>query len=513
MLMDGGVRGDRLRKEPQGKETSNVASLVRENVGVTPGWKFSLDSKPLWWVVWGAMALLGSVNAMEPYWILSGWRGLELVALLLAIAVVQLACGVSFLPRNELVVAKVVLVLFGVGLLGQRMHIYSPRIDFKPYYVAGHLAAAHPPGRLYYQAYFPDGRAESVKAADGWDDVVHQYGVSDVITFVYPPFFAALLTPLAHFSPAVAFEGWNTLTVLLTLASVWIILRLGGRRPSAVLWMILAVGLFSYAPFFHELAAGQVSSLLLFLCALGIWLLSRGQDWPSAFCFAVATMIKITPVVVVPLLAMHRKWKWLAAYGCWMVCLAGFSIWRMGWAPHQQFLFEVMPGVSCGFVTYGNCSTMAFVQELFLGRIPMDGFPTSLPAGACLVSKATSAALLAFLMVQFYRYRKGSNLTLHMVLLLLLTLVTSPIAWTHHYVIALLPFLYLWCRERESDRDHLLLATVLAVGTCVTAFPLPLIVHNHAAQLVIAAVVPCLMIALVYSRVSGERLEGSFQGA
>ena len=513
MLMDGGVRGDGLRREPQGKETSNVASLVRENTDVAPGWKFSLDSKPLWWVVWGAMALLGSVNAMEPYWILSGWRGIEAGALLLGIATVQLARGVSFLPQRELSLAKVVLVLFGVGLFVQRMHMYPPRIDFKPYYVAGNLAAEHPSGELYYPATFADGRTDPLRAASGWQEVVSHYGVSEAITFVYPPFFAALLTPLSHFSYEVAYEVWNALAVIFTLVSIWIILRLGGRRFGASLAVILVVGLFSYAPFFHELAVGQVASLLLFLCALGVWLRSRGQDWPSAFCFAVATMIKITPVVAVPLLAMHRKWKWLAAYGCWMVCLSGFSIWRMGLAPHEEFLRRVIPTLACGVPTYGNVSTVAFVQELFLGRMPMDGFPSSLPSGACFVSKAASATLLALLMLQFYRHREESNLTLHLVLLLLLSLVTSPIAWTHHYVIALLPFLYLWCREGESNRDHLLLATVFAVGTSVTAFPLPLIVHNHATQLVVAAIVPCLTVALVYSRVSGERLEGNIQGA
>jgi Glycosyltransferase family 87 len=512
MLMDGDVRGDDLRREPQGKEISNVTSLVHENVDVMQGWKFSLDSETLWWVVWGAMALLGSVNAMEPYWTLSGRRGIELGVLLLGIATVQLARGVSFLPRNDLVLAKVVLVLFGVGLLGQRLHMYPPRNDFKPYYVAGHLAAEHLPGALYYPATFPDGRTDPLGAGSGWQEVVRRYGVPGAVTFVYPPFFAALLTPLAHFSPGVAYQGWNVLTVFLTLVSVWIILRLGGRQPSVVLWMILTVGLFSWAPFFHELAVGQVSSLLLFLWALGVWLLSRGQEWPSAFCIALATMIKITPVIAVPLLALHRKWKWLTAYGCWMVGMIGFSIWRMGWAAHEQFLHNVIPTLSCGVVTYGNISIVAFVQELFLGHMPMHGLPSSLPPGACLVSKATSAALLALLMLQFYRYRKESNLTLHLVLLLLFSLVTSPIAWTHHYVMALLPLLYLWCREREPDRDNLLLATVLAVGTSVTAFPLPLIVHNHATQLLIAGIVPCLTIALVYSRVSGERLEGIFQG-
>jgi hypothetical protein len=76
----------------------------------------------------------------------------------------------------------------------------------------------------------------------------------------------------------------------------------------------------------------------------------------------------------------------------------------------------------------------------------------------------------------------------------------------HHYVIGLLPFLYLWCKEREPGTDILLLATVLVVGTNITVFPLPLFVENHAIQLVLSGVVPCLTLALVYSRVSGKRL-------
>jgi hypothetical protein len=82
-----------------------------------------------------------------------------------------------------------------------------------------------------------------------------------------------------------------------------------------------------------------------------------------------------------------------------------------------------------------------------------------------------------------------------------------------HYVIALFSFLCLW-RRAEPGKDYLLAATVLAVGTNITVFPLPLLISNHAIQLVLAGVVPCLTLALVYFRVPPRSSgEGNFQRA
>jgi Glycosyltransferase family 87 len=487
---------------------SEAAVAAKEETRISVGWRI------LWFLVWGAMGLAAAVNAWSPYGGLSGRAGIVIGILLAALAALLLAVGGPVLRhRRDVALTWVVLVLFGAGVFGQRLHTIGPRIDFGAYYVAAHLAAEHPHGRLYYPAYFPDGRTVPHGAAKGWNEVVHHYGLSEALTFVYPPFFAVLLTPLAYFSYGAAYGLWNAGTALLTFASVWIIFRLGGRRISVELAVALVAGLFSYNPFFTELVVGQAASLLLFLCALGAWLLSQDRDWPSAFCFAVATMIKMTPIVVVPLLAMHRKWKWLAAYGCWMVVLTFFTIWRMGWATHEQFLHEVMPSMSCGVATFGDVSIVAYVQELFLGYVPMDGWQSTLPRLACTVSKAVAFFVLGLGMFQFYRYRRGEKLVLHLVLLLLLSLAISPITWIHHYVIALLPFLYLWCKEREGGVDWLLTATVLIVGTNVTGYGL-LLSHSHAMQLVLAAIVPCMTIALVFFEVSRESWsEGNYESA
>jgi hypothetical protein len=468
--------------------------------------------KTLWFVVWGAMALLAVVNALAPYWILSGTGGIAAGVLLVGCAALLFTHGSPvLLDRKDAALASVVLVLFGAGVFGQRLHTVDPRVDFRAYYIAGHLATDHAIGSLYNEATFPDGRIALMAAPSG--NIVEFRGVSASIPFIYPPFFAVLMRPFAYFSYGVAYELWSALTVLLTFAGVWISLSLGGRRVSAELAVVLVAGVFSYIPFFHELVVGQVGSLLLFLCALGVWLLARDRYWPSAFCFAAATMIKITPILVVPVLAMHRKWKWLAAYCCCMTALLGFSVWQTGWAVHEKFWHSVMPSVACGVTTVGDVSVVAWVQELLLGYVPMDEYQSTLPAFACAASKAVSLVVLGLVMLRLYLYRRKENLVLHVMLVMLLSLALSPITWLHHYTIALLPFLYLWGVEREPGRNWLLLATVLIIGTNVVGYALPLS-SGIGARLVLAGVVPCLTIALAYASISRESLvKGRFEGA
>jgi Gpi18-like mannosyltransferase len=491
-----------------------VRSGIGEGSGDMEGARRHFGSRVLWWVIWGGMALLASVNALAPYGILSDWRGIELGAVLGVAATIQLLLDCSFLSHRNKVLATVVLVLFGGGLFGQRIRPSGSGADFGAYYVVGHIAAQQPPGRLYYEATSTDGRFDLWKAGPGWQETASRFGVSQAFVFIYPPIFAVLMEPFNHFSYRAAYSLWNAITIFLTFASIWLIFRIERKRIDNKVIVILLVGLFSFSPFYEELLYGQVASLIFFLCTLGIWLLSRSREWESAFCFALATMIKITPIAVVPLLAIHRKWKWLAAYVFWMTFLIGFSVWRAGWVAHEQFLHEVMPSLSCGVTNVGNLSIMAFVQELFIGFVPKGEFQARLPPVLCMASKAMAVTIFGVLMVRFYLYRREENLVLHLSLVILLSLVISPIVWIHHYVVALFPMNYLWCRTTKSRTDYLLFATVLAVGTNFT-FVAILISRNHRlVELALAGIVPLLTLALVWFRASGKGLvEDGFESA
>lgn len=187
------------------------------------------------------------------------------------------------------------------------------------------------------------------------------------------------------------------------------------------------------------------------------------------------------------------------AYGGGLVGLLAFSIWQVGWGAHARFLLDVMPSISCGVIARDNTSIVTYIQDLFVGAVSVGGSPSSLPPLACPISKLVVCIIYAGMILRFYLHLREQNLVLHLVLAILLSLAISPITWDHDYMIAILPFIYLWRALRETDCDLLLLTTVLIVGTDVAIFALRLST-NHILQLILAAIMPCLTIALVYFR-------------
>jgi hypothetical protein len=285
--------------------------------------------------------------------------------------------------------------------------------------------------------------------------------------------------------------------VLLLGRAVRLSLKLGGIHIGRKLALMLGVGLFSYFPVGDSLFMGQVDCLILFLLAAGVWLLKKNQPSLSALSFATATLIKLTPVLAVPVLVFHRRYKWLAAYAAWMCSLSVFSLYQAGWTAHRLFWQVVLPSISCGAPVCLNSSLVAYVQELFMGHVPYWGKPPLvIPPHACGVSRLVGFGVYVLFLGHFYCRRHQREIVRDLVVVTLLELAVSPIVWWHHYTIALLPFAYLWCKARDRGARTLTILFLL-VGTNIVGYSL-LLTENHMAQLILAAVVPGLTLMLVY---------------
>jgi len=489
MLMEGGV----LSGEQRGRNGV-------EGAGAGLAAEAGRGSKALWYAVWGAMgavacaSALVAANGSPSAASIEGTYGLLLSVLLAAVATVQLVRGMSFLLGKETALAAVVLVLFGFAQLGHYL-IPGPSagagVDFATYYTVGHEAAQRRFGEMYHLPLYPDGRIDL-----------------RTFPFIYPPLFAVLMRPFTFLPVRNAYFLWNCLDLMLIVASCWMALGLGDKKLSCRLALILSVGVLSFYPLIHELHLGQVGGWILFLWTGSSWLLARNRIWFSALCFAAATMIKLTPVIAIPLFVFHRRWKWLAAYCCWMLVLLGFSVWQVGWAAQKEFVGKVLPSISCGAPVFQNASLFGFVQELLLGRVfRAEEQPLTIAPVVCMVSKAVALVTYAIVMVRFYLGRREQGVVRQLMLAMLLSLVISPISWWQHYVLALAPLIFLWDMMRETDRDWLLTTTALVTGTNVAGFAL-MLSSNHAIQLLLEGVVPCLTLGLVYFRIPGEELVG-----
>lgn len=464
--------------------------------------------------LYGAMALIAFINAAMAYPILSGKYGLLFSFILIAIAALQLSSGNSFFSKKHLSLAWIVLIWFGIAQFGNWLRTTQPPstvrdLDFSAYYLAGKAISQTPHANIYYLPIYPDGRMQFVgpgSASGEWQRFATRYDIPASVPFIYPPFSAALLQPLSYLPYSYATRFWSALNICLACAAVLITLKIGEIGLDAKLILLLMVGLFSYYPYRDELALGQIGSVILFLWASSVWLLSRNRNWSSALCFSLATMIKLTPVLAIPSLIIYRKWKWLIAYTCWTACLICFSLWKVGWGLQLQFIHSVMPSISCGAPVSQNLSIVSYVQQLFLGYVPdWITAPRTLPTMACFTSKLVALVLYMAILFQFYRYRRQQGYIHCMILMVFVSLVISPISWWHHYTLALLPFLYLWSINSPEIDNKILLFSTLAIGTNILGFSL-LLTNSHIAQLILAGITPLSITLLIYRGISRIRV-------
>jgi alpha-1,2-mannosyltransferase len=459
-------------------------------------------SEAFWYIVWSALLLISAGNTLCYRPIFSRSPGFLLSVLLVTLAAMQLLRGVKFLSAKETALAAALLGVFGAEQLMQWVSTLElPSLirgfDFSAYYLAAKVVSGTPGRGLYYLPLFEDGRMNlntQAPLSSAWHTAAFQYHVPFAAPFIYPPLFAVMMKPLAYLSFNSALVAWEILTELLLVAAVMLSVNLGGVRISRKLALILGVGLFSYYPFHDGLFRGQIDCLLLFLLAASVWLLAKNQTVLSAVSLAMATFLKLTPILAVPLLVFHRRWKWLAAYAAAMGSLSIFSVCNVGWAMHRQFCRVVLPAISCGSPVDQNSSLVAYVQEVFLLQVPNLAPPT-LPAHACEVSRLVAFSVYLLLLSRFYWRRRDAELVRDLVIMTLVELAVSPITWWHHFTIALLPFLYLWCTMPRKAGLALLLL-FLGVGTNIVGYAL-LLTANHIGQLMLAAIIPGLTCMLV----------------
>ena len=460
-------------------------------------------SRALWFGVWSAMLVVAAGNMLLYSPRFSGKWGLGLSAVLAVVAGVQLLRVGERLGRRETGLGWVVLVVFCVGQLVVFARTSAPPsvkrgVDFSAYYLAGKVLDESPGESIYDLPLFADGRLNlNVEDPEGswWYADAGRFRVPFAAPYIYPPLFAVVMKPLSRLPFATAYFVWTVGTVLAVAWAVLLSLSLAGVRVGARLAVVLGVGVFSYYPLWDNLFFGQISGVILFLFAAGVWLLVRNRALGSALCFAVATMIKLTPVLVVPVLIIHRRWKWLVAYAMFMAALLGGAVWQAGWAEHAEFLHKALPSMSCGAPVCTNTSVVAFVQELFLGGVPRSTHPLeTIPAGACAVSRWVALAIYLLMIGRCWMRRRDGLVVRDIVLIAMLGIAVSPISWWHHSVLDLLPFIYLW---GTGVKSRALTALALIVSTNVVGF-VALGLANHVAQLVFAAIVPGLTIAVAW---------------
>jgi len=189
---------------------------------------------------------------------------------------------------------------------------------------AGALAAAIAAG-LYLAVRFRDvqGFVEAVDHTPRlFHDFSHYYyatarsvseGRGPAAGYLYTPFFALLLRPLASLSLEQARWAWGGVQVL--LVGSLSVLALRWSRPTAPHAFVAVAATLLSTAVLHDVKWGQVGVLLAVLGLAATWRYAAGRWLSAALLLSVAISIKLYPVVLVAMFLLRRDLRALATSG------------------------------------------------------------------------------------------------------------------------------------------------------------------------------------------------------
>jgi alpha-1,2-mannosyltransferase len=370
-------------------------------------------------------------------------------------------------------------------------------IDFPVFYMGGKAALQRDGTPLYHP---PADRSQGYtllyEFADDktpWAQMARANGFPHILQFTNPPFAAVFMAPLAMLPWRWAYLIWQCLTIILTAATVFLALSLLPARTDIETFAIMFGASCVFFPIRNTLVCGQVNVSILFVWALGVYLLQRHRPTASGLCFGLGTALKISPVIAVPLLVLRKQWRWLGGYVAGVVAFTGLSIWRLGWQTNVIWLTAIYPSISSGLGSIINRSFAGLVDVLFGPRYFATLTTTTewpVPPGLSLFEKACSVLILVgFVFWCWRRTRDAKGLVEELVLLPLVYLLVAPFSWANHFALAALPLTYLWAKSREATSSELV---ALCLSTLVLGTELPMYLAAHSPwanpYLIIAAI-------------------------
>ncbi len=264
-----------------------------------------------------------------------------------------------------------------------------------------------------------------------------------IMPYIYLPFFALLLRPLAELPLTVAYPIFLLLNSALWPLLAYLCLRLIDpphrlRMPLAALTLLL---LTFYLPSVQTINRGSPSLLVACLVVGALLLERQGRSRTAGVLLAAVTLIKVVPILALGYLALRRRLRAVSAAAVSGAVMLGASVLAAGLEPHLQWFRKVAPSLATAgrTDTFWQPACTAENQSLtgfFCHLLGKDGPYLPAAAGAGVLVLALAALVL-------WR-RRGPGLdALEISLLSVVMLMVSTVTWFHHMTLMLLPGLTL----------------------------------------------------------------------
>jgi alpha-1,2-mannosyltransferase len=254
--------------------------------------------------------------------------------------------------------------------------------------------------------------------------------------FIYPPFAALLVRPLALFSDHVAAMLWVVLGLACALAGSLTLARtaLPAVWPRTELAVLSAL---AFAPATYNYWHGQINPLIFLLLALAYRAYARNQETFCGALIGVAAAIKLAPLVLVVLLLRRGWWRgsFVALAGCGASAALGVA--ALGPDVTRVFFATVFPALNRASGWIYNQSLTGAVSRVAEHSVLQVGVVSPVVQAAGLV--AAAGALIIAVPAVSRDERPASERGLEFGAAVTAMLLAASLAWFPQSIALLIP--------------------------------------------------------------------------
>jgi len=276
----------------------------------------------------------------------------------------------------------------------------------------------------------------------------------------HPPFNAVLFLPLCFLPYETAYIVLGIISVILLLMINQLIVR--GLEISGEWSLNLTCFTLLWYPVFYCLGTGQ-SSMIIAACLIGGWFcLRRKKEYVAGFLFAIATLMKLFPGLVLLYLFMRKDWHTFFATVFFIVFGLFVTAFIVGFNDMQTYsIIMVARDIDewRGFVL--NHSVTGIITRVFGDRTVWTEPLIQLPQINSLLIIFLNLSILIYTIFKIKVMAVKKELVDYAFgLTIVAMLLLSPITWGHIFPVLILPIGLLlreYIHEPSSRRLRLLL--------------------------------------------------------
>ena len=359
--------------------------------------------------------------------------------------------------RNDLFILIVLSVFTAVR------HFGSIGEDLSSSYYSCKLLAAHQESHLYSR----DALDFSLVNDSSWDRLARETGftpLSKLHPFVQIPLWAFSQVSFLRFNQIFLF----LLSISLS-GTIWIIARYLAPRTYHFGWIaVVCFALYLSEAYKHTMILVQTQAIFILMIVAAVVLARNKQAVWAGALLALAAAVKVTPGLLLIYWLVTRQWRASASFVGFSALLFLASIVSTGWALNTAYLHNLAQLSNMLLVAWNNQSLAAVwmgphypaSEELAWHALPL---PRVVKLTSMFLSIACALAG-GFMDLRLRGLRPDGGKPYGAAFALLGITIFATVAWTHYYVLLLLP-LMLMLDSLLAKRSLLILAVVLSIIT------------------------------------------------